>query len=190
MYTGKVTAGCKNKLCDQVTTITTYNGRAPELPECPHCGFKTLDLYHSPESMREGLGDAIKEAIAGVKELKRHREVPYENAVDHFIRTEIETVMPNIKPTVSGDGEEFGHRFLRNKIKPTPRVNKSGITEAKINLSVWMLEELAAVDPDSIDSNEIEVVGEDLSGREGSCNVKITNIAKQALAVINHLRNK
>lgn len=45
----------------------------------------------------------------------------------------------------------------------------------------WQLEELAGQDDVDIESNELEIIGENEQGQEGYCTVKITDIAQKAL---------
>lgn len=54
----------------------------------------------------------------------------------------------------------------------------------KVEWIKWQLAELANTDPNDIESNEIEIVGENALGQEGYCTAKITDIAEQALSLI------
>ncbi|WP_312836679.1 hypothetical protein [Pantoea sp.] len=52
----------------------------------------------------------------------------------------------------------------------------------------WFLDELACTDPASIDSSEFEVYGEGPNGGEGCASIEVTNLAEDALNLIQSLR--
>lgn len=58
----------------------------------------------------------------------------------------------------------------------------------KIETIKWKLTELAAAEPDFIDSNDYEILGEDGQGRDGYCTVQINNVADETMELINHLQ--
>lgn len=62
------------------------------------------------------------------------------------------------------------------------------MTNDEIETIKWKLTELSAADPDCIDSNEYEILGEDEDGRDGYCTVQINNVADDALALIEYLQ--
>jgi len=57
----------------------------------------------------------------------------------------------------------------------------------KLDWLKWRLTELANQDADDIESNEIEILGEDEQGNEGFCTAKITGIAEDAHSMIESL---
>ncbi len=68
---------------------------------------------------------------------------------------------------------------------------EDSVTEQEKNDWIkYQLMELAAIDKDDIDYGFIEIIGEDEEGREGSCEVEIPSIAKQALELIKDLQEK
>lgn len=60
----------------------------------------------------------------------------------------------------------------------------------KIETIKWKLTELAEAEPDFIDSNDFEILGEDEQGRDGYCTVQINSVAEEALALIEQLNNR
>jgi len=52
----------------------------------------------------------------------------------------------------------------------------------------WKLSELANSEPENIESNDLEIMGEDSAGRDGYCTVQINKIAEDALKVIEQLQ--
>ena len=60
--------------------------------------------------------------------------------------------------------------------------------DEQIETIKWKLTELANSDPENVEGNEYEILGEDEQGRDGYCTVKITDVAEQALALISHLQ--
>ena len=60
----------------------------------------------------------------------------------------------------------------------------------KIETIKWKLTEIATAEPDCIDSNDYEILGEDEQGRDGYCTVHITDVADDALALIEHLQRE
>lgn len=54
----------------------------------------------------------------------------------------------------------------------------------------WRLSELSNQEPDDIESNEIEILGEDEHGNEGFCTQNITDIASDAYDMIASLENQ
>jgi len=59
-----------------------------------------------------------------------------------------------------------------------------------IEQTKWMLEELSNQDGSDIESNEIEIYGEDEQGHEGCFSVTITSIAENALKTIKEIESK
>lgn len=57
--------------------------------------------------------------------------------------------------------------------------------KTKIDWIKWQLTDLSQAD--DIDCDEIDIHGEDAGGRDAICTVKITDIAQQALDLIDHL---
>jgi len=58
-YVDLVNVTCKNKICNEgnrVVVINQINGVMPDpLPECPYCGFKTLDQFAMTVDQQETL---------------------------------------------------------------------------------------------------------------------------------------
>jgi len=52
----------------------------------------------------------------------------------------------------------------------------------------WKLSELANSEPENIESNDLEIMGEDSAGRDEYCTVKINEIAENAPKVIEQLQ--
>lgn len=63
------------------------------------------------------------------------------------------------------------------------------MNKEQIETIKWKLTELAAADPDCIDSNDYEICGEDEQGRDGYCTVQINKVADEALALIKYLQS-
>lgn len=51
-----------------------------------------------------------------------------------------------------------------------------------------LLRELAAFSPEDLDNGFFEVYGEDVEGQECSCQIDVTKLAEDALALIEHMR--
>ena len=58
------------------------------------------------------------------------------------------------------------------------------------DLTKFLLLELSNAEPDNIESNEIEICGEDESGVDGCCTEQITKIAELALNDIEELEQE
>lgn len=54
----------------------------------------------------------------------------------------------------------------------------------------WFLDNLALSDDDGIDGVSMEVCGEDEQGREGSCDIDLTELAESAAATIRSLESE
>lgn len=54
----------------------------------------------------------------------------------------------------------------------------------------WILSELANFESEDIESNDIEIYGEDEQGRDGVCTIEITSIANRAERLISELEAK
>lgn len=58
----------------------------------------------------------------------------------------------------------------------------------KIETIKWKLTELGAAEPEQIESNDYEILGEDEQGRDGYCTVQINEVANEALELIEYLQ--
>jgi len=65
--------------------------------------------------------------------------------------------------------------------------NKILLSDDNVNLVIWELFELANSEPENIESNDLEIMGEDEQGRDGYCTVQITEVAGRAVALIQAL---
>ena len=58
----------------------------------------------------------------------------------------------------------------------------------KIEVIKWKLSELANSEPENIESNDLEIMGEDDQGRDGYSTVQITDLANEALELFEDLQ--
>lgn len=82
------------------------------------------------------------------------------------------------------------HQKVGKKCTAEKEENKMSDKPNDLERALWLLSEIACAEPDDIESNEIEVYGEDEYGREGFCSFKITDIAQQAIEVIEALKKE
>ncbi len=62
------------------------------------------------------------------------------------------------------------------------------MNKEKIEVIKWKLSELANSEPENIEDNDLEIIGEDEQGRDGYCTVQITDLASETLELIEYLQ--
>ena len=65
--------------------------------------------------------------------------------------------------------------------------NKILLSKDNVTIVLWELSELENSEPENIESNDLEIMGEDEQGMDGYCTVQITEVAGRAVALIQAL---
>ena len=97
----------------------------------------------------------------------------------HYVNDNFKVELPTI---IEQWGEDVAKQCGFNATAETKEAPNSEMIK-------WYLSELSCQDPETIESNEIEIYGEDEQGREGSCTAEITDIADKAYKRIIALEN-